>query len=73
MVSIIILGAGIMQIPVIKTAKQMGLNVIAVDKNPDAPGFKYADVKLPYTIKWRTASLIKGGIKSIIAVAMKGV
>ena len=28
--------------------------------------------KLPYTIKWRTASLIKGGTKSIIAVAMKG-
>ncbi len=28
--------------------------------------------KLPDAIKWRTASLIKGGTKSIIAVAMKG-
>ncbi len=27
--------------------------------------------KLPYTIKWRTASLIKGGTKSIIAVGKK--
>jgi len=42
--SIIIVGAGIMQIPAIKTAKEMGLNVIATDRNPSAEGFKYADV-----------------------------
>lgn len=44
--SILILGAGIMQIPAIKTAKKMGLNAIAVDKNERAPGFKYADLAL---------------------------
>ena len=44
MKSIIIVGAGIMQIPAIKTAKKMGLNVIATDRNPSAEGFMYADV-----------------------------
>ena len=40
---IIVVSAGIMQIPAIKTAKDMGLAVIATDRNPDAPGFQYAD------------------------------
>lgn len=44
MKSIIIVGAGIMQIPAIKTAKKMGLKVIATDMNPLAEGFQYADV-----------------------------
>jgi biotin carboxylase len=47
----IILGAGIMQIPAIKTAKELGLFVIAVDKNKDAIGFKYADLALPIDTK----------------------
>lgn len=46
MKSIIIVGAGIMQIPAIRTAKEMGLNVIATDRNPSSDGFKYADVPL---------------------------
>lgn len=41
--SIIIVSAGIMQIPAIKTAKNIGLHVIATDKNPDAAGFVYCD------------------------------
>lgn len=40
---IIIVSAGIMQIPAIKTAREMGLFVIATDKNPQASGFSYAD------------------------------
>lgn len=36
---IMILGASILQIPAIQTAKQMGLQVVAVDMNPDAIGF----------------------------------
>lgn len=42
--SIIIVGAGVMQIPAIRTAKKMGLRVIATDRNPAAEGFAYADV-----------------------------
>lgn len=48
---IIILGAGVMQIPAIKKAKDMGLFVIASDKNPNAPGFEYADKPLALDIK----------------------
>jgi biotin carboxylase len=40
---IIIVGAGIMQIPAIFTAKKMGLFVIATDRNPDALGFRFCD------------------------------
>lgn len=35
-----ILGASILQLPAIKKAKTMGLNVIVVDMNPNAIGFK---------------------------------
>ena len=35
-----ILGASILQLPAIKQAKKMGLDVVVVDMNPDAIGFK---------------------------------
>ncbi len=37
---IMILGASILQLPAIKQAKAMGLDVVAVDMNPEAIGFK---------------------------------
>jgi biotin carboxylase len=40
---VMIFGAGVFQIDAIKTAKSMGLEVIAIDANPDAPGFPLAD------------------------------
>ena len=40
MKKIMILGASILQLPAIKKAKKMGLEVIAVDMNKDAIGFK---------------------------------
>lgn len=40
MKKLMILGASILQLPAIKKAKEMGLDVIAVDMNPDAIGFK---------------------------------
>ncbi|MBT2738383.1 ATP-grasp domain-containing protein [Bacillus sp. ISL-7] len=40
---IIIIGAGILQVPAIIKAKQMGLYVYAQDMDPNAPGFKLAD------------------------------
>ena len=39
-----ILGASILQLPAIIKAKEMGLQVIAVDMDPDAIGFKEKDV-----------------------------
>lgn len=40
MKKIMILGASILQLPAIKKAKEMGIDVVAVDMNPDAIGFK---------------------------------
>lgn len=51
MKSIIIVGAGIMQIPAIETAKKLGLFVIATDKNPAAPGLQLADHPLELDVK----------------------
>jgi len=43
---IIIIGAGEMQVPVIVTAKKLGLYVITIDANINAQGNKYADLAL---------------------------
>ncbi len=43
---VIIVGAGIMQIPVIEAAKKMGLRTVVTDYNCNAPGFAMADVGL---------------------------
>lgn len=40
---IIILGAGLLQVPAIVKAREMGLHVIAMDIDPNAIGFEYAD------------------------------
>ena len=41
--TLLIIGAGIEQVPAIVLAKKMGLYVVVSDMNPSAPGFKYAD------------------------------
>lgn len=43
---LMILGASVLQTPGIKKAKEMGLEVYAVDMNPEAEGFEFADHKL---------------------------
>lgn len=45
MKKILILGAGQMQVPIIALAKELGHRTIVADYDPEAPGFKYADVK----------------------------
>lgn len=40
---IIILGGSILQVPLIKKAKQLSLEVVLIDFNPNAIGIKYAD------------------------------
>ncbi|MHB9095759.1 MAG: ATP-grasp domain-containing protein [Eubacteriales bacterium] len=49
--AIIIVGAGLLQIPAIKIAKEQGLCVIATDMNPHAPGFEYADLPVELSTK----------------------
>lgn len=41
--TIMIVGAGFGQLPAIQKAKEMGLNVVVIDKNPNAVGMKFAD------------------------------
>jgi biotin carboxylase len=62
MKKILILGAGIEQTIAIELAKEMGLKVIAVDGNPNAPGLKVADVGLHADIK-NVKAMIKIGKK----------
>lgn len=49
--SILILGAGPMQVSLIRKARGMGLYTIASDRNPEAEGFKEADQALVLDIK----------------------
>ena len=44
MKKIMILGASILQLPAIEEAKKMGIDVIAVDMNPNAIGFNVEGV-----------------------------
>ncbi len=44
--TLICIGAGKSQYPVISKSKECGYNVIAIDQNPKAPGFKIADEKI---------------------------
>jgi len=42
--TLLVLGAGRSQVYSIRTAQDLGIRVVAIDQNPDAPGFEYADV-----------------------------
>ena len=43
---LLVLAAGILQVPVIKRAREMGYYVIAADGNPNAVGLQYADKQI---------------------------
>ena len=42
MKKLFVLGAGLLQVPVIKKAREMGYYVIAADDDPNAPGMALA-------------------------------
>jgi biotin carboxylase len=46
MKTVLVVGAGRYQLAVIRRAKELGLRVVAIDRNPDAPGLVDADVGL---------------------------
>lgn len=49
--TLMIIGGGTMQIPAIRVAKEMGLQVIVTDYNPNALGFSMADVNIIMSTK----------------------
>lgn len=67
---ILILGAGINQMPIIKTAKQLGYHVTAVSVKGDYPGFRVAD-EVYYEDIFNTDAIIKyakeHGIQGVIS------
>jgi biotin carboxylase len=46
MKKLLVLAAGILQVPIIKRAREMGYYVIAADGNPEAVGLRYADKQI---------------------------
>ena len=42
--TVLVLGAGALQVPAIQTARRMGLRVVVLDANPAAPGLRLGDV-----------------------------
>nr|HPO50273.1 ATP-grasp domain-containing protein [Spirochaetota bacterium] len=44
--NLLIIGAGLLQVPVIKTANEVGLKTVVTDYNENAPGMKIADYSL---------------------------
>lgn len=48
---ILIVGAGLMQLPAVRIASQMGLRTIVTDYSPDAPGLALADVPVIMSTK----------------------
>lgn len=59
MKKIMILGASILQLPAIEKAKEMGLDVIAVDMNPEAVGFNIPGVMKEVISTIDTPSILK--------------
>jgi biotin carboxylase len=49
--TVFILGAGVMQIPAIRAAKELGWTVVVADADPEAPGTDLADRFLPVDLK----------------------
>jgi len=73
---ILVLAAGPMQVPALLIAKQLGLFVIAADRNPKASGFAYADLSLQIDTNdyevladWATENKEKYDISAVFAGA----
>ena len=68
-----ILGAGILQLPAIKKAKEMGLSVIAVDMDPNAVGFAEEGIDREVISTTDTLEVLKAakrhGINGIMTLA----
>jgi len=68
---LLILGAGVDQIPGILKAKEMGIYTIALDGNPNAEGKKYADEF--YTVSIKHFDQIENFIKNKLSKKVDGV
>ena len=49
--TVLVVGAGVLQVPAIERARARGYRVVAVDRNPNAPGFAFAHVAVPMSTR----------------------
>jgi biotin carboxylase len=69
--TLMVIGAGKHQLPVIIRAKDMGLKVLATDLNPNSPGFEYADFYKVVDVKDMETNLTVAkefGIDGVISI-----
>ncbi len=67
-----IVGAGLFQLPAIEKARAMGLRVVALDGDADAPGLKTADIGIPIDIRDAEACLARAkqyDVRGVMSVA----
>ncbi len=70
---ILIVGAGLMQVPAVKIAREMGLKTLVTDYNADAPGLGLADIPVVMSTKdvegtVRIARQYQSQIRGVITV-----
>lgn len=67
---VLILGAGYEQLPIYNLCKKKSLKIIAIDKNVNAPGLKFADFKISTSLRndKDIVKKIKNSKKNIVAV-----
>jgi len=74
--TLLVIGAGVESVPGILIAKNMGLRIVSLDANPNAPGFEFSDDKIEcstYDIKSAIQTSIeynkKNRINGVISIA----
>jgi biotin carboxylase len=63
MKTVLVVGAGRYQVAVIRRARELGLRVVAVDRNPDASGLREADV--PRVVDFSTPGAVLADVRDL--------
>src|SRR5213076_925224 len=69
---LLVLGAGPAQLGVLAAARQRGLTVVAADRDPSAPGFRYADRRAIVSIEDEPAIDRLAGAEAVDGVVAPG-
>jgi biotin carboxylase len=63
MKTVLVVGAGRFQRAIIRRARELGLRVVAIDGNPDAPGLRLADV--PRVVDFASPDAVLGQVRDL--------
>lgn len=70
--ALLVIGAGVNQVPVITKAKHTGLRVVALDGDPKAPGLKLADHQYVVSTRDREAAIViarEHAVDGVVSIA----